>query len=226
MTPRVVVLSAPSGGGKTTIAKELMRRLPDIFGYSVSGTTRKPRPGEKDGEAYHFLTRDEFLRRREAGEFLEWAEYAGELYGTLKREVERVLRSGKHVLLDVEVQGARQVRQAYPRPASIIVFVIPPSARVLVERLRQRRTESEAELRQRIAIAVREVETAEQDLHDVYDYVLVNDHLVTAVHEVIDLVQQPDVVKHDTREMANLLAGFVRELKLEAQRLTSVRRST
>src|SRR5438132_296607 len=163
-TPRVVVLAAPSGGGKTTIARELRTRLPALFGYSVSATTRKARPGEQDGEAYHFLTRDEFLRRREAGEFLEWAPYAGELYGTLRHEVERVLASGKHALLDVEVQGARQVRQAYPSPASLIVFVIPPSPRVLIERLRRRRTESEAELRKRIDIATQEVETARREL--------------------------------------------------------------
>src|SRR5207244_3636042 len=90
VTPRVVVLAAPSGGGKTTIARELRTRLPALFGYSVSATTRKARPGEQDGEAYHFLTRDEFLRRREAGEFLAWAPYAGEVHGTLRHEVERV----------------------------------------------------------------------------------------------------------------------------------------
>src|SRR6185437_4397830 len=161
VTPRVVVLAAPSGGGKTTIARELRTRLPDTFGYSVSATTRKARPGERDGE----------------------------LYGTLRGEVERVLRSGKHVVLDVEVTGARQVRKAYPRPASVVLFVIPPSPRVLIERLRNRRTESEAELSQRIDIATREVETARREIGDVYDHVLVNDDLETAVREVIDLVQ-------------------------------------
>src|SRR2546430_5028807 len=124
-TPRVVVLAAPSGGGKTTIARELVTRHPDLFGYSVSATTRKARPGERDGAAYHFLTRDEFLRRRDAGEFLEWAPYAGELYGTLRSEVERVLASEQHGGVVVEVQGARQVRQADPRPGSLATFVIP-----------------------------------------------------------------------------------------------------
>src|SRR6266496_5507994 len=119
-SPRVVVLAAPSGGGKTTIARELVTRHPDLFGYSVSATTRKARAGEQDGAAYHFLTRDEFLGRRDAGAFLEWAPYAGELYGTLRSEVERVLASGRHVVLDVEVQGARQVRKAYPRPGSVV----------------------------------------------------------------------------------------------------------
>ncbi|PYO96368.1 MAG: guanylate kinase, partial [Gemmatimonadetes bacterium] len=222
----VVVLAAPSGGGKTTIARELRTRLPALFGYSVSATTRKARPGEQDGEAYHFLTRDEFLRRREAGEFLEWAPYAGELYGTLRHEVERVLASGKHALLDVEVQGARQVRQAYPSPASLIVFVIPPSPRVLIERLRRRRTESEAELRKRIDIATQEVETARRELATVYDRVLVNDDLDTAVNEVIELVRQPDVARPAADGMANTLMSFVQELEREAEQLRySTRRS-
>ncbi len=226
MTPRVVVLAAPSGGGKTTITREIRARQPTLFGYSVSATTRKARPGERDGEAYHFLTRDEFLRRQRAGEFLEWAEYAGELYGTLRNEVDRVLKSGKHVLLDVEVQGARQVRQAYPSPASLVVFVIPPSPRVLIERLRQRRTESEAQLRKRIEIATREVETARRELATVYDRVLVNDDLDTAVNEVIELVQRPDVAQPAVEDMTNTLTSFVRELEHEAEQLLhSTRRS-
>src|SRR2546430_3905602 len=135
LPPRVVVLAAPSGGGKTTIARELLQRRPDTFGYSVSATTRKPRPGERDGEAYHFLTRAEFQRRVEAREFLEWAEYAGELYGTLKSEVERVLASRRHVVLDIEVKGARQVQAGYQSPASGSTFIIPPSAGHLTQRL-------------------------------------------------------------------------------------------
>ena len=226
MTPRVVVLAAPSGGGKTTITREIRARQPTLFGYSVSATTRKARPGERDGEAYHFLTRDEFLRRQRAGEFLEWAEYAGELYGTLRHEVDRVLKSGKHVLLDVEVQGARQVRQAYPSPASLVVFVIPPSPRVLIERLRQRRTESEAQLKKRVEIATREVETARQELATVYDRVLVNDDLDTAVNEVIELVQRPDVARPAVDDITNSLTSFVRELEHEAEQLLhSTRRS-
>src|SRR3989441_351705 len=214
-------LAAPSGGGKTTIARELRTRAPDSFGYSVSATTRKARPAERDGEAYHFLTRDEFERRREAGEFLESAEYAGELYGTLRSEVERVLRGGKHVVLDVEVTGARQVRKAYPRPASVVLFVIPPSPRVLIERLRKRRTESEAELSQRIDIATREVETARREIGDVYDRVLVNDDLETAVREVIDLVQSGErgVAQRAPGDMASLLSDFVRQLTREAAQL-------
>jgi len=215
VTPRVVVLAAPSGGGKTTIARELRTRLPDVVGYSVSATTRKARPGERDGEAYHFLTRDEFLRRLQAGEFLERAEYAGELYGTLRSEVERVLRSGRNVVLDVEVQGARQVRRAYPPPASVVIFIIPPSARVLIERLRKRRTETEAQLRRRIDIATQEVETAEREIGTVYDHVVVNDDLDRAVREVSDIVQGRNVAQRAPRDLAGLLSAFVNELKTE-----------
>jgi len=229
-SPRVVVLAAPSGGGKTTIARELRTRAPETFGYSVSATTRKARPGERDGEAYHFLTRPEFERRREAGEFLEATEYAGELYGTLRSEVEQVLRSGRHVVLDVEVTGARQVRKAYPRPASVVLFVIPPSPRVLVERLRKRRTESEAELSRRIGIATHEVETARREIGDVYDRVLVNDDLETAVREVIAVVQGGgggggggdggrDGAQRAPGDMASLLSDFVRQLRSEAAQL-------
>ena len=222
----MVVLAAPSGGGKTTITREIRTRRPALFGYSVSATTRKARPAERDGEAYHFLTREEFLRRRRAGEFLESAEYAGKLYGTLRGEVERVLKSGKHVLLDVDVQGARQVRQVYPSPESLIVFVIPPTPRVLIERLRDRRTESEAQLRKRIEIATREVEAARQELATVYDRVLVNDDLDTAVNEVIDLVQRPDVARPAVEDMASTLTSFVQELEREAEQLRhSTRRS-
>lgn len=227
--PRVVVLTAPSGGGKTTIARELVRRRPEAYGYSVSATTRRPRTGEQDGEAYYFLTRDEFQRRVTAGDFLESAPYAGELYGTLRREVERVLRSGRHVVLDVEVQGAEQVRRAYPRPASVSIFVIPPTPRVLIERLRQRRTESEQELRQRLAIAVREVKAALQDLgqRKVFDHIIVNDDLETAVQRVMTLVDDAEGTRDVPADGAGRLANFERELEREAdQRTQSARGST
>jgi len=124
-------------------------------------------------------------------------------------------------VLDVEVRGARQVRKAYPRPASVVLFVIPPSPRVLIERLRKRRTESEAELSQRIDIATREVETARRELGDVYDHVLVNDDLDLAVREVIDLVQGGgrDVAQRAPRDVASLLSDFVRQLRSEAAQL-------
>ena len=189
MKPVVVVLAAPSGGGKTTIARALETRWPERYGFSVSATTRPARPGEREGEDYFFLSKDEFRRRQAAGEFLEWAEYAGELYGTLKAEVDRVLAAGggRHVLLDIEVQGARQVRKRYPPPASRAVFILPPSAAELLRRLQGRRTERPSEMTKRLETAIRELRQAEA-----FDHVVVNDDLNTAVTTVHQLVETPE----------------------------------
>ena len=132
-----VILSAPSGGGKTTIARRLLERRSDV-GYSVSCTTRAAREGEVDGRDYRFLGASEFVERRDAGEFAEWAEVHGHLYGTLRSEVERVLASGRHVLMDIDVQGARQFHVAFPD--TVLVFVLPPSGEVLKSRLAGRKS--------------------------------------------------------------------------------------
>ena len=182
MTPKVVILSAPSGGGKTTITKALCGRRPDV-GYSVSVTTRAPRLGERDGEAYHFVDRGEFERKVAASEFLEWASYAGHLYGTLRHEVEAGLASGRHVLLDIEINGARQVRIHYPPPASLSIFVVPPSVDELLKRLRRRGSGDPADLQRRMNQVVEEVREAW-----VFDYLVVNDTLEHAVHEVESII--------------------------------------
>jgi guanylate kinase len=219
VTARVIVLTAPSGGGKSTIAAQVLRRAPERFGYSVSATTRAPRGSERDGVAYHFLTRHEFEERIRAGAFLEWAEYAGALYGTLLAEVDHVLAQHRHVVLDIEVNGARQVRARYPHPASLSLFVLPPSPGVLIERLRSRRTESEKQLRERLAIAVHEVRAAEADVAGrVFDGVLVNDDLDTAVAQVMALAERPRA--QALAERAAALDGFARELAVEAERFT------
>jgi len=172
----LLVLSAPSGGGKTTIARKLLQARNDL-GYSVSATTRPMRNGEQEGVDYYFLKRDEFERRRGAHEFLEWAEYGGQLYGTLKREIERILSEGRHAVLDVDIEGARQIRKNLSN--SLQVFVLPPSAEVLIERLKGRNTENRELLRKRLTRASEELTAVAE-----YDYAIVNQDLITAVAEV------------------------------------------
>lgn len=202
MTPRVVILSAPSGGGKTTIALALRQRRADV-GYSVSATTRPPRPGEVEGAAYHFVSRAEFERMQAAGEFLEWATYAGNLYGTLQREVETVLGSGQHVLLDIEIDGARQVRLVYPPPASLSVFIVPPSADALIARLRGRKSEAHPALVRRLERAVQELKAAAD-----FEYLVVNDVLddaVAAIGEILDGRRPPGPRTVRERELLSTL---------------------
>lgn len=213
MRPVLVVLSAPSGGGKTTIARAVLRKRRDV-GYSVSATTRQPRADEADGAAYHFLTREEFARRRERGEFLESAEYAGEWYGTLKSEVETVLASGRHVVLDIEVEGARLIRRAYPPPASVSVFILPPRAAVLVARLERRKSESGEVLARRLERAVEELRQAPR-----YDYIIVNDDLATAVAEVAGIIDAETRRPSRLANLNQLLDVLGRELAQEAARL-------
>ncbi len=172
----LVVLSAPSGGGKTTIARALIAQRTDV-GYSVSATTRPLRSGETEGVDYHYLSGTEFHRRVEAGAFLEWARYGGHLYGTLENEVNRILATGRHVLLDIEVQGANQVRQR--RGDVVSIFILPPTADVLLQRLRARKREDDAQIRERLLQAIAELSEAGS-----YDFVVVNDELDAAVAEV------------------------------------------
>ena len=181
MTAFPIILSAPSGGGKTTIARALLARRPDI-GYSVSCTTRAPRPGEIQGKDYYFLSRTEFLAKRERGEFAESAEVHGNLYGTLRSEVTRVLSTGKHVLMDIDVQGSVQFTRVFPH--SVTIFVLPPSADVLLERLRLRQTESPQQLADRLISALQELQSVDE-----YEYVVVNDNLEQAIQRVSAIVE-------------------------------------
>jgi guanylate kinase len=181
MTPFPLILSAPSGGGKTTIARLLLDRRSDV-GYSVSATTRVPRSREVNGVDYYFWSREEFVAAVGRGEFAEWATVHGHLYGTLKREVDRILGSGRHVVMDIDVQGARQFAAAVP--AVLKIFLVPPSVAVLVERLRARNTEDGE------AMLVR-LKTARQELQEAvhYDYTVLNDtldHAYQRVSEIID----------------------------------------
>jgi guanylate kinase len=174
--PFLLVLSAPSGGGKSSIARNLLQGRDDL-GYSVSATTRPMREGERDGVDYHFLSREEFVRRRDAGEFLETATYGGHLYGTLRSEIERLFAAGRHAVLDIEIEGARQIRASFAN--SLLVFVLPPSADVLIGRLKGRKTERPEVVRERITRAAEELAAVAE-----YDYALVNQDLVVAVAQV------------------------------------------
>lgn len=212
MTPLVVVLSSPSGGGKSTIAGRLLRERSDT-GYSVSATTRAPRSGEVDGREYHFLSRDEFDRAEAAGEFLEHAEYNGQRYGTPEREVRRVTQAGKHVLLDIEVVGARLVRQRFPDP--VLIFVLPPSAHKLVERLQARGTEDREVVAARLRRARDEIAAAVE-----YDYVVVNDDLDGAVEAVSAILDSESRRTSRHRNMATLLERLRSEVSVELERLS------
>lgn len=205
MKPLPIVMSAPSGGGKTTVAKMLLARRTDV-GYSVSCTTRDRRPGEVDGHDYHFLAVAEFGRRRDAGEFAEYAEVHGRMYGTLRSEVESVLASGRHVLMDIDVQGARQFRKAFPD--SVLIFLLPPSIDILLSRLRARGSESPDALRIRVGGALEELRAARE-----YAYLVVNDDLDRAYGRVSSIIDA-EAVRHGGPELLeNLVAPLAADLE-------------
>lgn len=215
MTAFPVILSSPSGGGKTTIAHELLRRRSDL-GYSVSCTTRSPRAGEVEGEDYFFLTPDEFLAARDRGEFAESADVHGNHYGTLRREVDRVLTSGRHVVMDIDVQGARQFAAAYP--ASVLIFVLPPDGEVMLQRLEGRGTENADSLSRRLKSAIQELRAI-----GLYHYVVVNEDLeqaVLAVSGIIDAEGEKRTRITGLDERVNAIVGDL-ERQLEQTKRSS-----
>ena len=207
MSPFPVILSAPSGGGKTTIARSLLARRPDL-GYSVSCSTRSPRPGEEHGRDYYFMSRGEFLEQRELGAFAESAEVHGNLYGTLRREVERVLGEGKHVVMDIDVQGAVQFVRAFPQ--SVTIFILPPSAEVLLDRLRARKTESAVQLAARLQSALQELQQVDE-----YEYVIVNDALERAVASVESIVDAEVVSRERVKNLRQQVGLLIQRLEQE-----------
>jgi guanylate kinase len=173
-------VAGPSGVGKSSVVTGLASQLP--FHFSVSVTTRDRRPGEVDGKDRYFVDADEFRSRIDRGEFLEWAVYNDELYGTPRREVEQALEKGRDVLLEIEVQGARQIKEAMDE--AILIFIRPPSREVLAERLRSRGDTTADDVANRLEIATREMAAADE----LFDYQVVNDDLEAAVAEVVGIL--------------------------------------
>lgn len=179
---KIIVLVAPSGAGKTTLARRLLNEYPEIK-FSTSATTRPPRKGEIEGEDYYFLNEDEFSRKIEGNAFLEWEYYSGYRYGTLQSEVDKLVDSGYFPLLDIEVKGALNVLEIYGSEA-ISIFIEPPSMDVLRQRLRKRGSETNATLKKRLQRAKMEMNHARH-----FDHIVVNDDLDTAYEEIRAIIE-------------------------------------
>jgi guanylate kinase len=177
----VFVITGPSGVGKGTLIRLLRERVPELA-LSVSATTRQPRPGETQGEHYHFISDEEFARRVEAGEFVEWAEYSGRRYGTLREELERHTSGGRPVVLEIEVQGARQVRESLPD--AVQIFIRPPTGDALRDRLVGRGHDDPDQVERRLRVAEEELAAADE-----FEHVVVNDRLDEAVEELAAIVR-------------------------------------
>jgi guanylate kinase len=194
MRANLYIVSAPSGSGKTTLLHNLLKTFQDLK-FSVSHTTRQPRAGERDGVDYFFTDRTKFLEMVDRGEFLEWAEYYGQLYGTSRAFVEQHLTSGCDVILDIDVQGARQVKTRIEE--SISVFILPPSFAELERRLRSRRLESDEAIHRRLEIAKGEI-----PYYRDYDYIVVNDILDNSIQTLEAIVRA--VRARSTRQQAKI----------------------
>ncbi len=181
---KAILFSAPSGSGKTTIIREILKRF-DCFEFSISATSRQPREGEQDGVDYYFLTPEEFKRRVANDQFLEWEEvYAGVCYGTLKSEIDRIWDNGHVIIFDVDVNGGMNIKK-YFGPDALALFVMPPSVEVLEQRLRSRGTESEEAISKRLARSAAELEMAPQ-----FDVTIVNDDLNAAVDMTQEVINR------------------------------------
>ena len=178
---KLIVVSAPSGAGKTTIVRAILDKYPSML-FSVSAATRTKRETEIDGKDYFFLPRQEFERRIRAGELVEWEEIYGNLYGTLKSEVDKTLSGGNAMLFDIDVKGGLSIKRKYPND-SVLIFVKPPSIEILEARLRGRKTEDETTFKKRMDRVAMELGMASQ-----FDYQVVNDDLPTAIVEVDKIV--------------------------------------
>jgi guanylate kinase len=178
----IIVLSAPSGAGKTTVAKHLLQAFPRCV-FSVSATTRAMRPGEQNGRDYHFLSTQEFTQRIQQGDLLEYEQIFDNYYGTLRSETLRRIQEGRIIIFDVDVKGALSLRQAFP-DESLLLYIAPPSLEILGERLRNRGTETEQQIALRLSRAEMEMEFRAQ-----FDHVLINDNLQETLHKAETLVK-------------------------------------
>lgn len=184
-TGKLIVFSAPSGSGKTTIVRHLLSQPELKLDFSISAASREPRPEEVDGKDYYFLSLEDFKSKIKNDEFLEWEEvYRDNFYGTLKSEVKRIWESGKNVIFDIDVVGGLDIKHIYPEE-TLAVFVKPPSIEELKIRLKKRKTESEDKINMRVAKASIELATAPQ-----FDFIIENKHLQTALNEAYDLVSK------------------------------------
>ncbi len=199
----LLVISAPSGTGKSTLVQELVRRVPQLT-VSVSYTSRAPRPHERDGIHYRFVGRDTFQGMIAGGEFLEWADVFGNLYGTGRADTERSLATGADVVLVIDVQGARQVKTAWP--SSVGIFVLPPSFEILESRLRGRSQDDEAQIQRRLRVAREEVLAYVE-----YDYVIVNDQFDPAIERLRSVVLAERLRLHTARGEAERIVATFRE---------------
>lgn len=183
MEGKLIIFSAPSGAGKTTIVKRLLEKYGDKIAFSISASTREPRAGEVDGEDYYFISKEEFLHRIAKKEFVEFEEvYSGTFYGTLRSEIERIWEEGKAVIFDIDVIGGLHLKRKFGDNA-LAVFVQPPTLDVLIDRLRGRGTDSEEKLKERIEKAGKELAYA-----DKFDVILKNDNLEDACNEASNLL--------------------------------------
>ncbi len=185
-TPRgkLIIFTAPSGAGKTTIVRHLLKRFPEQLAFSISATTREKRPHEVDGKDYYFMDKKTFQDKIKSGDFAEWEEvYRQQWYGTLNAEIERLWREGKTILFDIDVKGASRLKNKY-KDRALVVFVAPPSIEELERRLSRRKTETRSSLLKRIQRAIRELEYREK-----FDRVLVNDDLDVAFSEAEQIVR-------------------------------------
>lgn len=195
----VIVISAPSGGGKSTIVKKLLQEV-DNLSISISATSRQPRGQEVDGVDYHFLTKEKFEKRIKENKFLEYATVHDNYYGTLKSEIEKKWNNGKDIILDIDYQGGQQISKQLEKNKLLKIFILPPSMEVLKERIINRAENSIEEIEKRLKNSRNEVNYASE-----YDFVVINDDLNTAINEIKSIITTKRIANIDKNELKNFI---------------------